>query len=122
MVIIMVMFKTSVADAKAKLSEYLDRVERGERVVICRHNKPVAELRGIDVSRSDPRPLGPLPGRPAFDVPASFFEPLPDDELELWEAGLAFAAAPGRHSAPRVAESKHASGKTPQRKSTRRRS
>jgi prevent-host-death family protein len=31
-------------DAKAKLSELLDRVERGEQIVITRHGKPVARL------------------------------------------------------------------------------
>ena len=31
-------------EAKNKLSELLDRVERGERVVITRRGKPVAEL------------------------------------------------------------------------------
>ncbi len=31
-------------EAKNKLSELLDRVERGERVVITRHGKKVAEM------------------------------------------------------------------------------
>jgi prevent-host-death family protein len=31
-------------DAKARLSELLDRVERGEQIVITRHGKPVARL------------------------------------------------------------------------------
>jgi len=34
----------SVAQAKAKLSELLDKVEAGEEVVITRHGKPVAKL------------------------------------------------------------------------------
>jgi prevent-host-death family protein len=33
-------------EAKTKLSELLDRVERGEEVVITRHGKPVARLVG----------------------------------------------------------------------------
>ena len=45
------MNKTSVADIKARLSEYLERVEQGERVVICRHNKPVAELAPVESTR-----------------------------------------------------------------------
>ena len=81
----MVMFKANVFEVKARLSEYLDRAARGERIVICRHNKPVAELRAVEVGRTKPRPIGPLPGRPTFDVPASFFEPLPDNELDLWD-------------------------------------
>jgi prevent-host-death family protein len=37
-------------EAKNKLSELLDRVERGERIVITRHGKPVAELSPVAVS------------------------------------------------------------------------
>ena len=42
-------------DAKARLSELLDRVERGEHIVITRHGKPVARLvpeRGHDVAEA----------------------------------------------------------------------
>ena len=81
----MVMIKANVFEVKAKLSDYLDRTARGERIVICRHNKPVAELRAIQEVRTEPRPIGPLPGRPTFEIPASFFEPLSPDELDLWE-------------------------------------
>jgi len=110
MVYNMVMLKVNIFEVKAKLSEYLDRVSRGEQIVICRHNKPVAELRAIDSARTEPRPLGPLPGRPTFEVPASFFEPLSDEELDLWEGGgtadpLSPMALPGG-KASRVAETK----------------
>jgi prevent-host-death family protein len=81
----MVMIKANIFEIKAKLSEYLDRAAQGERIVICRHNRPVAELRAVDEVRTEPRPIGPLPGRPTFTIPASFFEPLPQGELELWE-------------------------------------
>jgi len=81
----MVMIQVNVFEVKAKLSEYLDRAARGERIVICRHNKPIAELRAIEARRTEPRPIGPLPGQPRFEVPDSFFEPLPEEELALWE-------------------------------------
>ena len=117
------MNKVNVFEIKAKLSEYLDRAARGERIVICRHNKPVAELRAIGEAVSEPRTVGPIPGRPAFEVPASFFEPLPEDELEQWEGAAggdpsmaaASAARPRRPS--RVAESKAVY--TPTRKARR---
>ena len=35
----------SVADARNKLSELIDRAVRGEEVVITRHGKPMVELR-----------------------------------------------------------------------------
>ena len=92
----MVIMKVNVFEIKAKLSQYLDRVLDGERVVICRHNKPVAELRAVTEPRAQPRPIGPLPGRPTFEVPAAFFEPLPDEDLALWEGSGASA-----HGTPR---------------------
>ena len=81
----MVIMKVNVFQVKAKLSEYLDRAVAGERVVICRHNKPVAELRAVDEPRTEERPVGPLPGRPVFELPHSFFEPMSDSELDLWD-------------------------------------
>jgi prevent-host-death family protein len=35
---------TGAYDAKTRLSELLDRVEKGEQIVITRHGKPVARL------------------------------------------------------------------------------
>ena len=79
------MGRASVVDVKTKLSEYLDRAAKGEQIVICRHNRPVAELRAVEDVRTEPRPIGPLPKRPRFEIPASFFEPMSNDELNLWE-------------------------------------
>ena len=114
----MVMIKVNSAEAKAKLSEYLDRALAGERIVICRHNEPVVELRPIAAMHDGPRPLGPLPGRPTFEVPSSFFEPLPDDELDAWEGVTSPARSGSEPSAPRVAESRSEGGS---RKSRRKR-
>lgn len=40
------MVTVSLAQAKARLSELLDRVESGEEVIITRHGRPVASLAG----------------------------------------------------------------------------
>ena len=120
----MVMVKTNVADIKARLSEYLDRAMGGERIVICRHNTPVAELRAFGAARVEPRPVGPLPGRPTFDLPSSFFEPLPDEELDLWEStpSTGFARRPrADQGASRVAEGRRPFGASTKPKVSRRR-
>jgi antitoxin (DNA-binding transcriptional repressor) of toxin-antitoxin stability system len=44
----------NVAEAKAHLSELLDRVERGEEVVITRRGKPVARVNRVQ------EPLEPI--------------------------------------------------------------
>jgi prevent-host-death family protein len=98
------MIKVNVFEAKAKLSEYLDHVSRGERVVICRRNHPIAELVPIAAARSEPRPLG---GAKPFAVPPSFFEPLPDDVIDTFYP--LETPTPGR--ANRVAESTEQYGK-----------
>ena len=103
----MVMHVTNLADAKARLSEYLDRAAGGERILICRHNRPVAELRAVESTRTEPRPVGPLPGRPGFAVPEPFFEPLSEEELAAWEQGPADPAMPqpsGARGASHAAE------------------
>jgi prevent-host-death family protein len=112
--------KINLAETKAKLSEYLDRALAGEQVVICRHNQPVAELRPLAGVRTEPRPIGPLDGRPTFEVPASFFEPLSDQELDTWEgAGThRYDAKRRAASVPYVAEARTPYGarRTPPRK------
>jgi prevent-host-death family protein len=119
-----VMIKTNVAEIKARLSEYLDRALAGERIVICRHNKPIVELRPFAEVRVEPRPIGPLPGRPAFEVSPSFFDPLPDEDLALWEGASdpgARVPASGAGAPGRVAEKAAPFGRTSKRRPARRR-
>ena len=78
------MLKVNVADAKTHLSRYLDLVERGETVVVCRRNVPIAEFRPVAKLHTEPRPVGIDQG---MEVPSSFFEPLPDSLLEAFEGG-----------------------------------
>jgi len=108
------MIRVNIHEAKAKLSEYLEAVARGEQVVICNHNRPVAELKAIpaEAATKPPRPIGLAKG--TFTIPASFFDPLPDDLLDAFEG-----KAPGR-PASRVAE-KAATYDVPRRPKKRRR-
>lgn len=68
-----------VYDAKTHLSSLLARVEAGESFVIARGANPVADL--VPHRPQVERPMGFLD----VTVPDSFFEPLPEEELELWE-------------------------------------
>jgi prevent-host-death family protein len=79
----MVMIRVNVHEIKAKLSEYLARVEAGEVVQVCRRNVPVAELRAVSSRPGDARPRGLARG--LFRVPDSFFEPLPEEVLRGFE-------------------------------------
>ncbi len=71
----------NVQDAKTNLSRYLEEVEKGEVVVLCRHNKPIAEIRRLETPDKSKPEFGMYDG---FGVPDSFFEPLPDDVLRAF--------------------------------------
>jgi prevent-host-death family protein len=79
----MVMKMINIADAKARLSEYLRRVERGETIVLARRNRPVAELRPLAGRSGAPRPIGLCRGE--FTVPDDFDAPLPEPLLAEFE-------------------------------------
>src|ERR1051325_8863888 len=101
MVIIMVMIVVNVHEAKAKLSEFLDAVERGEQVMICRRNRPVAELRAVEHKRTEPRPIGLAKGK--IKIRPSFFDPMPDEWLDDFYNGPVF---PASKTPSRVAEAR----------------
>ena len=109
--IIMVMIMVNIAEAKARLSEYLDAVERGEEVVICKRNRPVAELRRVAPARTGPRDLSPIYPGWTFMTDA-FFEPMTDAELAEWYG----SDAPPAH---RVAEKRQRYVGTRRRRSKR---
>ncbi len=85
------MARVNLADAKARLSEYVDRVERGETVTFCRRNVPVAEIRPLPRPLTEPRPIGTDRG---LVIPDSFFEPLPEDLLDAFEGGGCCSTSP----------------------------
>lgn len=71
----------NVHAAKTHLSRLIQRACAGEEIVIARNNEPVVKL--VPVAKSAPkRQRGSLEGKVV--VPDSFFDPLPDDELDAW--------------------------------------
>ncbi len=79
------MLQLNINEVKTHLSSTLARVEKGETVIICKRNKPVAEIRPIRKPRKRKRPLG-LMGKkyPDFKVPDDINDPLPDDILAFF--------------------------------------
>lgn len=82
------MKKVNVHQAKTHLSRLLAEVEAGEEVVVARGNKEIAKIVPINPQFKKKRVGGWLahtlpPGKdPLAD---GFWDPLPDDELALWE-------------------------------------
>ena len=71
-------------DAKTNLSKLVDRAAAGEEIIIARGKEPVVRLSPVGANRRRPV-FGALKGK--LSVPDSFFfDPLPDEELGLWES------------------------------------
>jgi antitoxin (DNA-binding transcriptional repressor) of toxin-antitoxin stability system len=73
------MIQVDLYQAQAELPRILEQVAQGETIVICRDDRPIAEIRPVAAPRTTPRPIGLAKG--TFEVPPRFFEPLPDDFL-----------------------------------------
>jgi len=69
----------NVFEAKTHLSQLLERVRAGEEIILAKNGKPYARL--VPLSPLPKRDLGFLPG----PVDATFFDPLPEEELRAWE-------------------------------------
>jgi prevent-host-death family protein len=70
----------NVHTAKTNLSRLLDRVRKGEEIVIAKAGKPCAKL--VPLEEAQERKPGLLKG---WRLPDSFFDPLPAEELDAWE-------------------------------------
>ena len=57
----------------------------GDRIILCRRNRPVAEIRPISGHQNGPRPDGL--GQGLADLSETFFDPLPDDILDDFKGG-----------------------------------
>ena len=72
----------SLYEAKTKLSQLVERVARGEEIVIAKSGKPRALL----VPLTDYRPLRvPGKGRGKWRVERGFDAPLPNDVIDAFE-------------------------------------
>ncbi len=73
----------TIFEAKTNLSELVKLARKGETVIITsgRSRTPVARLEAI-------HPVGKkrlgVRETPGFQLTEAFFEPLPEDELKLW--------------------------------------
>ena len=72
-------------EAKTHLSKLVARAMDGEEIVIASGNHPKLKLVPVDSTPIVKRQFGSLKGK--ISVPDSFFDPLPEDELLLWEGG-----------------------------------
>lgn len=71
--------QVNIHEAKTQLSQLLERVRRGEEVIIAKNGKPYARLVPLEP------PVARQPGLLRGKVEETFFSPLPEEELAAWE-------------------------------------
>ena len=80
------MITATIFEAKTNFSNLIKQAQKGEMVLITsgRSKTPVARLEAINPVAK--RRLGALE-TPGFVLSEQFFEPLPEEELRLWNGG-----------------------------------
>ena len=74
----------TVHQAKTQLSKLIARAEAGEEIFIARGRELAVKLTPV-AKQAPKRQFGAMKG--LYDIPdAFFFDPLPEDELKLFEA------------------------------------
>ncbi len=81
------MIKLNIHEAKTNLSRYLAKLKKGQTILLCHRDKPVAEIRPLPSAPKKPRPIGLA--KEKFHVPPSFFEPLPEEIINDFRSGAA---------------------------------
>ena len=76
------MIRLNIHEAKTHLSRYLAKLRRGETILLCKRNIPIAEIRPLPKRRKTKRPIGLAKGE--FKVPPEFFEPLPSELVDAF--------------------------------------
>jgi prevent-host-death family protein len=77
------MVQVSINEIKQDLTDYLQRVEAGETIVIIKAGKPIAEIKPVVSVSKQLRPFGLCAGE--FTVPDDFDEPLPENIIQEFE-------------------------------------
>lgn len=70
-------------EAKTHLSSLVARAVAGEEIVIARGDTPQVKLVAVTPEHKPPRVPGRFKGK--ISVPDSFFEPMSEEDLALWE-------------------------------------
>jgi antitoxin (DNA-binding transcriptional repressor) of toxin-antitoxin stability system len=76
------MIRLNIHEAKTHLSRYLAKLRRGETILLCKRNIPIAEIRPLPPPRKIRRAIGLAKAK--LKVPAEFFEPLPPEFINAF--------------------------------------
>ena len=76
------MIKLNIHEAKTHLSRYLERLAKGEVILLCKRNTPIAEIRRVPPEPREPRPIGLAKGK--VTVLPGFDDPLPQEFVDAF--------------------------------------
>jgi len=79
--------EATMHEAKTQLSKLVERALAGEEVILThgRNRTPKVKLVPVEAPIPHLRPIGLYKGQ--IEIGPEFFEPLPEEELALWERG-----------------------------------
>jgi len=77
--------KLNLHEVKDQLSKYIEMVESGETIIVCKRNVPVAEIRPIEKKEKRIPVLGSAAGK--GKILKAFGEGMSRSELRQWEEG-----------------------------------
>lgn len=69
----------NIHEAKTHLSRLLEEMLAGEEIILARSGRPIARL--VPFHEPEEREMGFA----HYEIPDSFFDPLPEEELAAWE-------------------------------------
>jgi prevent-host-death family protein len=81
------MTRITIHAAKTNLFKLIARAQAGEEIVIVNGKTPVDRLLPIAATKVE-RKAGAY--KDEFEMPDSFFDPLPEEELAAWEGSRPF--------------------------------
>jgi len=74
------MIKLNIHEAKTYLSRYLENLKDGETILLCKRNKPIAEIRPLPNPPQGKRPIGLAKGLLA--IPNECFAQIPEESIQ----------------------------------------
>ena len=77
------MTTVNIEEIKQDILSWLQRVEAGEKIIILKSNKPMAEIIPFQSDNIGLRPMGLCKGE--FSVPDDFDSPLPEEVIQQFE-------------------------------------
>lgn len=86
MIYYIIMIMANIHEVKIHFSAYLAKLRKGETVIVCKRNVPIAEIRAIPQPSKKTRPIGLA--KDTFDIPDTFFDPLPEDIIHSFYGKL----------------------------------